>query len=57
MIIATLANRQNDLKAGRLVVAPNAKARAFVSDVIVIAGPEWPSAEIIRSSVACLRSV
>jgi len=57
MIIATLANRQNDLKAGRLVVAPNAKAKAFVSDVIVIAGPEWPSAEMIRSSVACLRSV
>ena len=34
------AKRQKDLRAKRLVVPPKAKARAFVNEVIVIAGPE-----------------
>lgn len=34
------ANRQKDLSASRLVVPPNAKARALVNEVIVMAGPE-----------------
>jgi len=57
MMIQTLANMQNDRRAGRLVVDPNAKARAFVRDVIVIAGPEWPRAVIILSCVVCFISV
>ena len=46
-----LANMQKLRKASKEVVAPNAKARALVSDVIVIAGPECLIASPIRSAV------
>lgn len=39
-----LAKAQKELRAGRLLTAPNAKARLFVKEVIVTAGPEWPRA-------------
>ena len=39
-----LAKRQNPLIACRLLIPPKAKAKAFVSEVIVIAGPAWPMA-------------
>ena len=48
---------QKDFKAGRLVVAPKAKASALVRDVIVMAGPECPSALTIRSLVGCVKLV
>jgi len=35
-----LANKQKDLRAGRLLAAPKAKARQLVREVIVTAGPE-----------------
>jgi len=34
-----LAKRQKDFKASRLLNAPNAKAKALVSEVMVMAGP------------------
>ena len=57
MMMQTLANMQKLLRASRVVVPPKAKARAFVSEVIVIAGPEWPSASVMRSIVVFLISV
>ena len=41
MTMVTLANRQKDLRASRLLRAPKEKARAFVTEVIVMAGPAW----------------
>ena len=57
MMIQMLANIQKLRKAIRLVVAPKAKARAFVSEVMVMAGPEWLRASEIRSMVGFLMSV
>lgn len=57
MMIQMLANIQKLRKAIRLVVAPKAKARAFVSEVMVMAGPEWLRASVIRSMVGFLMSV
>ena len=51
------ANRQKDDKAFRLPVAPKAKARQLVSDVIVIAGPASLIALWILSEASSLRSV
>ena len=42
--MVTAANRQKDLMASRLLKAPKKKARAFVVEVIVMAGPAWASA-------------
>ena len=53
----TEAKRQNDLRARRLVVAPKAKARALVSEVIVMAGPAWPIASLSLLVASALRSV
>ena len=46
-MIHTLEKAQKELRAGRLLAAPNAKASAFVKDVIVMAGPEWAIASWI----------
>jgi hypothetical protein len=39
MIMHTAANMQKERRASRLVVIPKAKARVFVREVIVMAGP------------------
>ena len=51
------AKRQNDYRPYRLPVAPIAKAKQFVTDVIVIAGPEFLIALWILSEALNLRSV
>lgn len=53
----TLAKAQKELRAGRLLAEPNAKARQFVKEVMVTAGPECPTASEILSEAGLLRSV